>query len=296
MTESADSRGTGVLVTGSGGQLGTAFRREYPDAIFLGRGDIDLAAPASLAGALGKLHPRLVINCAAYTAVDRAESDEELATTINGHAVGAMASFCRDEGVAFVTFSTDYVFDGESDRPWIETDSPSPINAYGRSKLVGEDLALEADALVIRTSWLISATHPNFVATMLTKAPGGGLRVVDDQTGCPTVAADLALGTRNVIDAGATGIVHLVNEGKTTWYELAVEALQGAGLDAGALEAASTEASVTEDGKAAAKRPRYSVLGSTTRHALGVGPLPHWKESLPDVVDGLYRNGVVPSR
>ena len=156
------------------------------------------------------------------------------------------------------------------------TDATSPINAYGRSKLAGERLALQADALVIRTSWLVSATHPNFVATMLRLAPTRSFSVVDDQRGCPTTAADLAAATMAAVDAGATGLLHLTNTGETTWYEFAREALELAGIGVDQIEACASS-----DYSTPAERPEYSVLGSVRRQSLGIDPLPYWRDSLP---------------
>ena len=277
-----------AVVTGASGQLGTAFRDQVPDATFLGRLDVDLGDPESLTAVLDEMGPSLLINCAAYTAVDKAEEDEARATVVNGAAVGVMAEYCHARNVPFVTYSTDYVFGGHSERPWIETDATSPINAYGRSKLAGERLALQADALVIRTSWLVSATHPNFVATMLRLAPTRSFSVVDDQRGCPTTATDLAAATMAAVDAGATGLLHLTNTGETTWYEFAREALELAGIGVDQIEACASSNYSTP-----AERPEYSVLGSVRRQSLGIDPLPYWRDSLPSVVKGLYDNGVV---
>jgi len=144
-----------ILVTGAAGQLGTAFRKILPDdSVFLSRADLDLTDLDRIASTIAAIGPTAVINCAAYTAVDKAESDEETANTVNGHAVGELAEVCRDIAARFVTFSTDYVFDGTKDGGYVESDAPNPINAYGRSKLLGERLALEAnpEALIIRTS------------------------------------------------------------------------------------------------------------------------------------------------
>ena len=133
-----------------------------------------------------------------------------------------MAQFCSTNDISFITYSTDYVFGGEAERPWLESDSTDPINAYGRSKRVGEQLTLEHGGLVIRTSWVVSGTHPNFVATMLRHSRDRILRVVNDQHGCPTIAHDLAEATAR-IGTGASGLVHLVNTGETTWFDFAQE-------------------------------------------------------------------------
>lgn len=273
-----------ILVTGGTGQLGTAFRQIHPEAAYPGRDELDLSRPNSVDAWLQEHEPALVINCGAYTAVDRAEEEEELATVVNGTSVGVLARYTAASGARLVTFSTDYVFAGDATSPYVESDPTDPINAYGRSKRHGEVLAIETDptALVVRTSWVISGTHPNFVATMLRLVPDRELRVVDDQRGRPTVASDLAAGTARLLDAGAEGIVHLANEGETTWFELARAAVALGGHDPDRIAPCATE-----DYPTPARRPAYSVLGSERLDALGVPGLPDWRESLPAVVEGL---------
>jgi len=277
-----------TLITGASGQLGTAFRSLLPEAIALPRTGLDLSAPMTLADVLDGLGPALIINCAGYTAVDRAEDEEELATTINSEAVGVMARWCSDRDSRFVTFSTDYVFSGESDRPWVESDPVDPISAYGRSKVAGEASAVDTGGLVIRTSWVVSGTHPNFVATMLRLGQERSLRVVDDQCGCPTMTDDLAAATLAALDKGVTGLLHLCNQGPTTWYEFARTALETAGIEA------EIEPCATADFPTPARRPRYSVLGSERLAALGLDPLPSWRSSLPATIEQLFDHDVVP--
>jgi len=273
-----------MLVTGAAGQLGTAFRRVLPDATFIDIGELDLTDLDLVRATLTEMRPAGIVNCAAYTAVDRAEEDEALATMINGDVVGVLAGYAAGAGVPFVTFSTDYVFAGDATEPYVESSPTDPINAYGRSKLAGEQAALAAnpEALVVRTSWLVSGTHPNFIATMLRLAPERELKVVADQQGCPTMVADLAPAAWGAVQAGASGILHLTNSGVTTWHEFAGEALRLAGIDPGRIQPCGTEEYPTP-----ARRPGYSVLGSERRGPLGLGDLPHWRDSLPAVVAGL---------
>ncbi len=276
MLSSLDERR--VLVTGASGQVGTALRDVLPEATFLTHRDLDLSDIASIPGILAAHRPSAVINCAAYTDVDLAEEEEGLATVINGDAVGSLAAACADLSVPFVTFSTDYVFDGRATVPYVESDPVGPVGAYGRSKLRGELLALERypETLVVRTSWVISATHDNFVSTMLRLARRGPLKVVDDQHGRPTIAADLAAATVVALEAGLHGIVHLANQGETTWYELATAAVQLAGLDPALVDPCTTDEFPT-----AAIRPASSVLGTERAD----GPLlPPWRSSLPSLV------------
>ena len=274
-----------VLLLGASGQVGSAFRGLLSDFHSLSHDEVDLASltRSRAREVLSDTTPDLVINCAAYTAVDKAEEEEDLATAVNGEAVGVLAEVTAEHGLPLVTFSTDYVFDGSGTTPYLESDATEPVNAYGRSKLVGEKLALEANphALVIRTSWVISGTHPNFVATMLRLASEGReLTVVDDQHGRPTVAGDLARAALDAVEKGASGVLHLTNEGTTTWFGLARSSIELAGLDPGLIQPCQTE-----DYPTPAARPAYSVLASERRDALGVGQLPHWRDSLPTLVD-----------
>jgi dTDP-4-dehydrorhamnose reductase len=237
---------------------------------------------------LADVNPSAIINCAGYTAVDRAEDEEPLADQINGDAVGLLAAYAAGRKLPFVTFSTDYVFAGSGIAPYVESDHTDPINAYGRSKRRGETLALAySAALVIRTSWVISGTHPNFIATMLRLAETrDSFQVVDDQWGCPTITDDLATATVQALDKGATGLLHLANQGPTTWFRLARQAVELAGLDASKVTACTTA-----DYPLPAPRPAYSVLGSERREAFGIDPLPPWEESLPAVVTELRSAG-----
>jgi len=273
-----------MLITGGTGQLGTAMRRLVPEADFPTRNELDLSAPAGVAAYLERIRPEAIVNCGAYTAVDRAEEEEDLATVVNGQSVGVMARFAADAGIPFVTFSTDYVFDGQATEPYLESHPTDPINAYGRSKLAGEQAALgtHEGALVIRTSWVISGTHPNFVATMLRlAAERDTLSVVADQRGCPTCVEDLAPGALAALRSGATGLLHLTNAGETTWHGLASAAIAEAGLEV------AVEPIATEDYPTPAKRPAYSVLGSERREGLGIDALPDWRDTLPTIVAGL---------
>lgn len=278
-----------ILVTGGTGQLGTAFKRLLPDAGYPPRAAFDLASAESMLEFLEDMEPTAIINCAGYTAVDRAEDEEPLAEQINGDAVGLLASYAAGRGMPFVTFSTDYVFPGSGSAPYVESDHPDPINAYGRSKRRGETLALAySGALVIRTSWVISGTHPNFIATMLRLArTGDSFQVVDDQWGCPTITDDLANATLEAMDKGATGLLHLANRGPTTWFRLARHAVELAGLDVSKIAPCKTA-----DYPLAAPRPAYSVLASERREALGIDSLPQWEESLPAVVTELLSAGL----
>lgn len=271
-----------IVIAGAAGQLGSAFVRLLPDASGQTRSNLDLAAPDEMRDRLDELRCDLLINCAAYTAVDQAEADEPTAMTVNAHAVGVMAQWAKERSVRFVTYSTDYVFDGSKVGPYVESDAPNPQSVYGRSKLLGEQLTLNAnpDALIVRTSWVISGTHPNFVSTILRLARDKPVGVVDDQHGSPTIAADLAAHTLRLLDVSATGLVHATNRGETTWFGLAQEAADLAGIDRDRITPCTTA-----DFPRPAPRPANSILASE-RYPLA-GEMPVWSDSLPGVVDGV---------
>ena len=266
-----------ILITGGSGQLGSAFRSLLPDAITPARDRLDLTRPVELEAAIDRLQPTTIINCAGYTAVDRAETDEHTASLVNGTSVGVLAEAAQRSSIPFVTFSTDYVFDGTATTPYLESATPNPVNAYGRSKLLGERVALAAnpDALVVRTSWLFSATHRNFVFTILKLAAIHPVDVVADQTGCPTYAPDLAAATLQALDHGASGLLHLTNAGPTSWFEFARTATTEAGLDPESIRPVTTEQHPRP-----ARRPRCSSLGSARLLELGLAALRPWPEAL----------------
>lgn len=269
-----------ILLLGSSGQVGTALRGVLDEAIAPSRSELDLTTADfdDVHRLVEGTRADVIVNCAAYTAVDRAEDEAALADRVNGHAVGILADVAGDAGIPLVTYSTDYVFDGTSRHPYLESATTNPINAYGRGKLLGEELALSSNpkTLVIRTSWVISRTHPNFVSTMLRLArEGREIKVVDDQRGSPTVADHLAAATIEAIAGDATGLLHITNQGDTTWFDLAREALTAAGLDPGLISPCPTTEYPTK-----AARPAYSVLGSDRTAELGLTALPSWREAL----------------
>ena len=251
------------------------------------------------------VRPWLIVNAAAYTAVDAAEADAATARAINGVAPGVLAEEAALTDAALVHYSTDYVFDGTLGRAYTERDAPAPLNAYGTSKLAGEQAVLAAGgrALVLRTSWVYGAHGHNFARTMLRLASGGGpIRVVDDQWGVPTSSAFLADATLAMVRqltgdergkpaGGAWGLHHVVPSGSATWHVFAAAILDGAaarGIARPALHAVST----AEYG-AMVRRPAYSVLDASNavrRFGLSTG---HWREQLTDVLDTLL-GPVVP--
>ena len=276
-----------ILLLGGSGQVGTALRKLHGRVLAPSHKQFDLSTATLEATRrlVSTAEPDAVINCAGYTDVDRAEAEANVAGTVNGTAVGLLSAVTAEHDIPFVTFSTDYVFDGNSMQPYVESSPTSPLNAYGRSKLTGERLVLEncRRGLVIRTSWVISGTHPNFVATILRNArESHPLRVVDDQVGCPTIADDLAAATIQGLEAGATGLLHLANAGTATWFELASAALREADLLSDVLSPCTTSEYPTS-----ARRPAYSVLGSERIEGFGLTPLPPWQKSLSAVVRAL---------
>jgi dTDP-4-dehydrorhamnose reductase len=272
-----------IVVTGADGQLGTAFRSVIAtDAVFLTREDLDLSDVDRIAPTISSLKPTCVINCAAYTDVDAAESDEETANTVNGRAVGELAAACRELDARFVTFSTDYVFDGEKSSLYVESDEPNPLNAYGRSKLLGERLALEADpeSLVIRTSWLLSGTHGNFLRRILGRLETDqSVSVVSDQIGVPTFVRDLAPATIEAIGRGTSGVLHLVNDGESSWFDLARQIARIAGVDPDLVVSCSAD-----EYPSIVTRPRYSVLGSDRLDEEGIARMPQYLRELERTV------------
>lgn len=285
-----------VVVTGKNGQLGwelqqlaSSFQDRY-EFVFTDRTMLDLAAPESIAPFFEKIKPQFFINCAAYTAVDKAETEKELALTINATSVGEIASCCARFQTKLITISTDYVFDGQGTVPYA-TDTPTnPVNYYGYSKAIGEQKALEnnPNTVIIRTSWVYSTHGNNFVKTMLRlMKERPEIKVVADQQGCPTYAADLAEAIMQIVAVAqkgnnAAGIFHYSNTGATTWFDFANAIKEAAGLTCSVLPI-PTEAFPTP-----AKRPAYSVMDlNDIAEVFGV-QLKDWKHSLKICMDQLH--------
>jgi dTDP-4-dehydrorhamnose reductase len=282
-----------IVVTGASGQLGTAFRRLLgdQDVRYLDEEELDFRNFQAISQVIDEIGPSLVVNCAAYTAVDAAEENEDLARLVNATAVGELARATADNGAQFVTFSTDYVFDGTKPVGYVESDQTNPVSVYGATKLEGEGLARAAHpgSLVVRTSWLLSGTHANFASTMIKLISQGPVKVVDDQYGRPTLVDDLARVTLDAIDHGTTGIVHLANEGATTWFGLAREVAAIAGLDADRVTPCPTE-----EFPRPAPRPANSVLDSERVAGLGIEPMPPYRPGLERIVSNLLEHPLQP--
>ena len=249
----------------------------------------DLSAPASLPALVERIAPRWVVNAAAYTAVDRAEQDAGLAHRVNAEAPGVLARACADAGIPLVHFSTDYVFDGSSERPWREDDPTAPLGVYGASKLAGERAVQAAGArhLVFRLCWVYAAHGNNFMRTMLRLAgERDSLRVVADQRGTPTAAHRIADAVARVMAAMPPrgGLYHLAAGGECSWHEFAVAILEGArarGLLARVPEVAAIPSS---DYPTPARRPAYSRLDCSRLEADFGLALPPWREGLDEVL------------
>ena len=257
--------------------LGRALGREFPAAERITRAALDITDVPAVHAAV-QPGVRLVLNAAADTRVDAAETDP-LHNRVNHVAVGLLAARCSEVGATLVHVSTDYVFNGRSIRPYREDDPVDPVNAYGRGKLAGERRAFEEgdEVLVVRTSWIFGAGGSNFVDTILKRVEAGSreLSVVDDQVGRPTYAGDLAAAIRSLVDRRVTGIVHFANGGDATWYDLAREALRLSGREDVVLKPVKTE-----EFPRPARRPRNSVLDTSLYERLTkVTPRP-WPQAL----------------
>jgi len=275
-----------ILVTGSNGQLGSELRKisgNFPDYrfFFTDVAELDVANPDAVNDFFEKNGIQTVVNCAAYTAVDKAESDERMATLINATAVAHLAKSCSKTDATLIHISTDYVYDGRACRPYSEDHPTAPSSVYGRSKLAGEKEALTTPkSVVIRTSWLYSSFGNNFVKTMLRLGKEREtLNVVFDQIGTPTYAADLAqtimlITSQTEQNKLIPGIFHYSNEGVCSWYDFALEIMQQTGLKC------AVKPIETKDYPTPATRPHYSVLNKARiKTEYGV-EIPHWKESL----------------
>ena len=258
--------------------------------VTLGRPELDLAQPETIAPAIAAARPDIVVNAAAYTAVDRAESERDLAFAINAAGAEAVAEAAAKLGVPVIQISTDYVFDGTKPAPYVETDAPAPLSVYGASKLAGEEAVAAANPrhVILRTSWVYSAGGANFLLSMLRLArERPALRIVDDQYGSPTQADDIAAGIVTVARAlasgkGATGIFHMTAAGETTWCGFARAIFEESAKRGG--PSVPVEPITTADYPTPAKRPKNSRLDCTKiAEAYGIR-LPHWRERVESCV------------
>jgi dTDP-4-dehydrorhamnose reductase len=281
-----------ILVTGANGQLGWELgqlAKSYPafKFVLVDRSQLDLAFPETFEKLTHTIKPDCIINTAAYTAVDKSETEKALAYTVNATAVQELARISKVLSIPFITYSTDYVFDGEATQPYTILTNVDPVNYYGSTKAAGEKMAIEAneDTIIIRTSWVFSSHGNNFVKTMLRlMKERESLNIVVDQKGRPTYAKDLAIATMEMIEAinsgkSIKGIYHFANQGETTWFDFAatIKAIAGLTCVLNPIE--------TKDFPTPAKRPVYSVLDtSKIEHDLLIG-IRHWEDALKDCMN-----------
>ncbi len=290
-----------ILVTGGTGQLATCLVAQAggQNLRLIGRPELDFDAPDRIPATLAAIAPRLVINTAAYTAVDKAETDEEAADRANRLGPLLLARHCEAAGITLIHVSTDYVFDGAKGAPYVETDAPSPTGIYGATKLAGEQAVLDAcpRAVVLRTSWVYAPAGKNFVLTMLGAAKRfPKLRVVGDQRGCPTHAGDLADAilaiAGQILDDGwqerFRGVFHAAGTGATTWHGLACATFEEAARYGQPMP--EVEAITTADWPTPAHRPADSRLDCTKMAETFQVRLPEWRPSLSRAVARIFDN------
>ncbi|MEJ2022706.1 MAG: dTDP-4-dehydrorhamnose reductase, partial [Maritimibacter sp.] len=278
-----------ILVFGKSGQVATELQRLLPDAVFLGRDAADLSDPDACAAAIVAHRPEAVINAAAYTAVDKAEEEEALATRVNGEAPGAMARACAAQGIPFVHISTDYVFNGAGEAPFTPDHPTAPLGAYGRSKLAGEEAVQAAGGAyaILRTSWVFSANGVNFVKTMLRLSESrDALNVVADQIGGPTPAraiakACVAIANQLAADPSKSGTYHFSGAPDVSWAGFARAIFASSGRDVSVSDIPAS------DYPTPAKRPANSRMDCTaTQTTFGIAR-PDWAAGLTDVLKDL---------
>ncbi|MDO8842200.1 MAG: dTDP-4-dehydrorhamnose reductase [Methanocalculus sp.] len=258
-----------VLILGANGMLGHALQGVFPEAVLRGH-ELDITDEEAVYACIADLVPDVVINAAAYTDVDGCEDHVGIASAVNGEGPGYIARACRDAGAVFVHYSTDYIFDGSREE-YVESDLPNPVNAYGRSKLLGEQRIIREmkNYRIIRTSWLFGRYGRNFVDTIRDLSTRmDQVKVVHDQFGKPTYTVDLAEKTADLISC-ESGIYHITNDGSCSWYEFA-QAFIGNAVPCSSAEFPRK-----------AVRPRFSVLSNTK-----TTPLRHWREALSDYLQG----------
>jgi dTDP-4-dehydrorhamnose reductase len=286
-----------ILVTGANGQLGWELGQlaaAYPafEFVLVDRSQLDLAFPESFEKIIQTIAPDCIINTAAYTAVDKSETEKALSYTVNATAVQALASICKNLAIPFITYSTDYVFDGEATQPYTISTKVDPVNFYGSTKAAGEKMAMEAneETIIIRTSWVFSSHGNNFVKTMMRlMKERAQLNIVADQKGRPTYAKDLAIATMHMIEAmnagkSIKGLYHFANQGETTWFDFAAKIKAIADLTC------EVQPIETKDFPTPAKRPSYSVLDTSKIEQDLAIDIRHWENALNDCIDHINLN------
>jgi dTDP-4-dehydrorhamnose reductase len=288
---------TKILIFGRAGQLGWELREKLAhlgQVTSVGTPDVDFAKPESIRAAIRTAEPTVIVNAAAFTAVDKAETTPELGWAINAAAPGVIAEEAKKLGGLLVHYSTDYVYDGSKSGPWVETDAPNPLNVYGKTKLAGDEAiaAVGGDYLILRTSWVYGARGSNFLLTMLRLAKEREeLRIVDDQKGSPTSSGSIASATAQVLAqvlapkgdglAGRSGVYHLTNSGATTWFGFAKAFLSRQAACPRLTPISTSEYPLP------ARRPMNSVLScEKLAETFGVRT-PSWEQALEQVLETL---------
>jgi len=269
-----------ILITGKDGQVGWELQRALPalgEVVSTGREDLDLGDADAVQRKVREVKPDLIVNAAAYTAVDKAESEPGLAMRVNGIAPGVLAAEAKRLGALLVHYSTDYVFDGTKSAPYVEDDPASPLNVYGQTKHEGELRVIGSGCrhLILRTSWVYGPRGRNFYLTILSRArQGERLRVVGDQVGAPTSVVSIARGTIACLRQGGEGLFHMTDAGSTSWYGFASAIVAAAGLQAELEEIRSSEYPTP------ARRPANARLDCSRLRAQSGLSLPDWREDL----------------
>ncbi len=271
-----------IMILGAAGMLGGHLTRALKprhQALPRTRDDWDITDARACSADVASNRPDVVVNCAAFTKVDDCEREPDKAMLVNGETLRWISEACRTSGSRLIQVSTDYIFDGTKGSPYREEDVPNPLNVYGRSKLKGEEYARrQPGSLIVRTSWLYGRGGPNFVDTIARLAQTGNpLKIVNDQFGSPTYAADLASALLLLVEKGTTGIVHVTNSGVCSWYEFAGEVLKVSGLEEVPLVPISTG-----ELSRPAQRPLFSALDGSRYVSVAGGALRPWQEALKD--------------
>ena len=288
-----------ILITGKNGQVGWELNHilSKTDTVFaMGRDQMDLSKPETLGSVIQEVRPDIIINAAAYTNVDKAESEHELAMTVNGVAPGMIAEEARKIGAGMIHYSTDYVFDGNTKSPYKEEDPTYPLSVYGKSKLAGENAVIQAGIahIIIRTGWVYSLRSSNFLLTMQKLAQTRKqIRIVNDQTGAPTWAKAIAKGTALIVERSlkrsvtnpqaisGLGVFHMTCSGETSWFGFANKIFELSGLS----ENTELLPILTTDYPTPAVRPQYSLLSNRKLKQVFHYEMPHWQDSLWECLD-----------
>lgn len=290
-----------ILLTGVNGQLGGELQGTLAplgEVIAVGRDRLDLSQPDQIPDVVEAIQPDLIVNCAAYTAVDKAETEVELAHTVNAIAPGTLAKTAANLGATLLHISTDYVFDGSQSRPYVETDTTNPIGEYGKSKFAGEMAILQTGFphIILRTAWVYGVGGTgNFVKTMLRLAQERPeLRVVADQVGTPSWTGDIAEAIAQIASQhqDLEGTYHFTNSGVASWYDFAVAIFEEAAALGFPLQVQRVYPITTAEYPTPAKRPAYSVLCGKKLEAILNKPAPHWRQGLRQMLAGLQASPI----